>query len=84
MARFMNRNVAGVNVPERLIEEIGSVPRPDRPSKAVEIAARLIREMRGMCQGVHVMTLGWERYVPQLLEEAGLWTQTSEDGAVNQ
>jgi 5,10-methylenetetrahydrofolate reductase len=72
MARFMNRNVAGVNVPDELIEEIGGVPRPDRPAKAVEIAARLIRDVKDMCQGVHVMTLGWERYVPQLLEEAGL------------
>jgi methylenetetrahydrofolate reductase (NADPH) len=70
MARFMNSNVAGVNVPDRLIEEIGSVTKPDRPTKAVEIAARLIREVKGMCQGVHIMTLGWERYVPQLLEEA--------------
>jgi len=72
MARFMNRNVAGVNVPDELIEEIGSVARPDRPAKSVEIAARLIRELKGMCQGVHVMTLGWEQHVPQLLEEAGL------------
>lgn len=72
MARFMNNNVAGVNVPDELIGEIGSVPRPDRPAKSVEIAARLIRDVKDMCQGVHVMTLGWERYVPQLLEEAGL------------
>jgi methylenetetrahydrofolate reductase (NADPH) len=72
MARFMNRNVAGVNVPDELIEEIGSVAKPDRPAKSVEIAARLIRELKGMCQGVHVMTLGWEQHVPQLLEEAGL------------
>ncbi|MBL7065451.1 MAG: methylenetetrahydrofolate reductase [Anaerolineae bacterium] len=72
MARFMNSNVAGVNVPDELIEEIGGVPRPDRPAKAVEIATRLIRDVKGMCQGVHFMTLGWERYVPQLVEEAGL------------
>jgi methylenetetrahydrofolate reductase (NADPH) len=72
MARFMNRNVAGVNVPDELIEEIGSVAKPDRPAKSVEIAARLIRELKGLCQGVHVMTLGWEQHVPQLLEEAGL------------
>ena len=72
MARFMNSNVAGVNVPDGLIEEIGSASRPDRPAKAVEIAARLIRDMKGLCQGVHIMTLGWERYVPQLLQEAGL------------
>ncbi len=72
MARFMNSNVAGVNVPEPLIEEIGSVDKPGRPAKAVAIGARLIRQMKGMCQGVHIMTLGWEQYVPQLLEEAGL------------
>jgi len=72
MARFMNSNVAGVSVPDDLIEEIGGVSKPDRPAKAVEIAARLIRRVKGMCQGVHIMTLGWERYVPQLLEEAGL------------
>jgi 5,10-methylenetetrahydrofolate reductase len=72
MARFMTNNVAGVSVPDPLIEEIGGAAKPDRPAKAIEIAARLIREMKGMCQGVHIMTLGWERYVPQLLEEAGL------------
>ncbi len=72
MARFMNSNVAGVHVPESLIEEIGSVDKPNRPARAVEIGARLIRQMKGMCQGIHIMTLGWEQYVPQLLEEAGL------------
>jgi 5,10-methylenetetrahydrofolate reductase len=72
MGRFMNNNVAGVSVPDPLIEEIGGVPRPDRPAKAVEIAARLMRDVKGLCQGVHIMTLGWERYVPQVLEEAGL------------
>lgn len=72
MARFMNNNVAGVSVPDPLIEEIGSVAKPDRAAKAVEIAARLIREMEGLCQGVHIMTLGWERHVPQLLQETEL------------
>jgi len=70
MARFMNSNVAGVNVPDELIDEIGAAARPDRAAKSVEIGARLIREMKDMCQGVHIMTLGWEKYVPQLLEEA--------------
>jgi len=72
MARFMTNNVAGVTVPDPLIEEIGGASKPDRPTKSVEIAARLIREMKDMCQGVHIMTLGWEQYVPQLLGEAGL------------
>lgn len=70
MARFMNRNVAGVQVPEALIEEISEAE--DRVGKGIEIAARLIREMRDMCQGVHLMPLGWERHVPSILQAVGL------------
>ena len=38
----------------------------------VEIAARIIRECKPYCQGVHIMALGWESKVPALLELAGL------------
>jgi len=70
MARFMNRNVAGVQVPDDLIEEMSHAE--DRVSRGIEIAARLIREMKDMCQGVHLMPVGWERHVPAILEAAGL------------
>ncbi len=70
MARFMNRNVAGVHVPEHLIEEMDNAP--NRVKKSIEIAARLIREMKDMCQGVHIMPIGWEKHVPAVLDSAGL------------
>jgi 5,10-methylenetetrahydrofolate reductase len=70
MARFMNKNVAGVHVPEPLIEEMERAK--DRVAKSIELAARLIREIRPLCQGVHIMPIGWERHVPAVLEEAGL------------
>ncbi|MHB1414159.1 MAG: methylenetetrahydrofolate reductase [Chloroflexota bacterium] len=70
MARFMNRNVAGVHVPEHLIEEIDSAK--SKRQKSVEIAARLINELRDICQGVHIMPIGWERLVPDVLVAAGL------------
>ena len=69
MARFMNANVAGVHVPEGLIDEMAGAE--DRPAKSVEIAARLVREVAGICQGVHIMPLGWEKRVPEVLEAAG-------------
>lgn len=72
MARFMNENVAGVFVPDELINEMASVSKEDRPKKSVEIAGRLIREMKDMCQGVHIMALGWDKYIPAVLDEAGL------------
>ena len=72
MAKFMNANVAGVNVPQNLIDEIKSVSKEDRPKKAIEIAGRLIKELKPLCQGVHIMPLGWDKHVPAVLEAAGL------------
>ncbi len=34
--------------------------------------ARLINQMKGLCQGVHIMAIGWEKRVPAVLEAAGL------------
>jgi len=70
MARFMNRNVAGVHVPEPLIAEIDQAK--NKRQKSVEIAARLINELKDVCQGVHIMAIGWEQLVPDVLVAAGL------------
>jgi len=70
MARFMNKNVAGIFVPESLIEELDKAE--SKAKKSVEIAARLINEMKHMCQGVHIMAIGWEKRVPEVIEAAGL------------
>lgn len=70
MAEYMNENVAGIYVPDRLIKEIGSSE--DKPKKSVEIAAGLIKKLQPICEGVHIMPIGWERYVPKVLNTAGL------------
>ena len=72
MARFMNQNVAGVHVPDTLIAEMRKAKTPEaRVKTGVKIAGRLIRELKDLCQGVHIMPLGWDKYVPDILEEAG-------------
>jgi 5,10-methylenetetrahydrofolate reductase len=72
MARFMNANVAGVFVPDKFIKIMAEASKEDRPKRSIEIAASLIKELKGMCQGVHIMSLGWDRYVPRVLEAAEL------------
>lgn len=72
MAEYMNENVAGIHVPQNLIDEIASVSKEGRPKKSVEIAARIIRELKPLCDGIHIMPLGWDKYVPEVLESAGL------------
>lgn len=70
MARFMNKNVAGVYVPDELINELDKAE--NKVQKSIEIAARLINEMKGMCQGVHIMAIGLEARVPPILDACKL------------
>ena len=70
MARYMNKNVAGVFVPDNLIKEMEETK--DKVAKSVEIAARLIKELKPMCQGIHIMPIGWDKKVPLVLDAAGL------------
>lgn len=72
MAKFMNANVAGVSVPDSLIEEMAETEKEDRTKKSVEIAVHIIRQVKPLCQGVHIMPLGWDELVPQIVGEAGL------------
>ena len=74
MARFMNKNVAGVNVPQALIDEMAAAPKGRALDKGVEIAGRMIRRIRDekMCDGVHIMAIGKEELVPDIMAVAGL------------
>ena len=73
MARFMNANVAGVHVPEDMINELKADKEKTKAGiTGVEIAARIIRECKPYCQGVHIMALGWESKVPEVLKLAGI------------
>ncbi len=70
MARFMNKNVAGVFVPEELIDKMATAE--DRTATGIEIAANLIKQLKDICHGIHIMAIGWEKKVPAILDAAGL------------
>ncbi|MFC1949122.1 methylenetetrahydrofolate reductase [Chloroflexota bacterium] len=70
MARFMNKSVAGVFVPDELIKKMDEAEK--KAQTGIQIAADLIKDLKGLCQGVHIMAIGWEKRVPQILDAAGL------------
>lgn len=72
MARFMNSNVPGVFVPDSIIKPLSKTSKKKRTKKSIELMAELIREIKPMCQGVHIMAMGWEKYVPELLDMCDL------------
>jgi len=70
MARYMNKNVSGVFVPDSLIEEMDKAEKKGK--KSVEIAARLIKELKPLVNGIHIMPIGWDKKVPNVLSSAQL------------
>ncbi len=72
MAKYMNDFVPGVIVPEDMITPLKEASREDRPKRSIELMADFIREIKPMCQGLHIMAMGWERHVPELLDMCNL------------
>jgi len=72
MARYMNDNIAGVSVPQPIIDRLGATKKEDRKRVSIEIAADLVRKVKEICQGVHLMPLGWDDVVAPIVESAEL------------
>ena len=74
MATYMTQNVPGIFVPQNLIDELAAAPKGEALSKGIEIAGRMIAALKkdSVCDGVHVMAIGREEVVPDILSAAGL------------
>ena len=72
MAAWLNGNVPGIRVPQALIDEMEAAGPDGEAAKGVEIAARIIREIRKLCAGVHIMAIGWEAKIPEILQASGV------------
>lgn len=70
MARYLNKNVPGVKVPQELIDELEKSADPR--SKGVEIAVRTINQIKPFCSGIHIMAISQEEKVLEIIEKAGL------------
>jgi 5,10-methylenetetrahydrofolate reductase len=70
MASFINCNLRGVSVPERLVRRLEGLRREELVEASLRLSIDILREIKPMCQGVHFMPAGWERYVARVVEEA--------------
>jgi 5,10-methylenetetrahydrofolate reductase len=81
MAKFMNANIPGIDVPADLITELEESP--DATRTGVEIAARFIRDVADVCDGVHIMAIGAEHLVPEILDAADIDIRTAIGGGAS-
>ena len=65
MARYMNRNIPGIQVPEHLIELMEKTPK--KRDESIAIAHDLVQGCRELCAGVHLMPIGAYDRVPEII-----------------
>jgi methylenetetrahydrofolate reductase (NADPH) len=72
MARYMRDYVSGVSVPDEIVTrmEQAKSAKEEGGRIAIEIIEQL-KEIPGV-HGVHIMAVGWEEIVPEIVERAGL------------
>ena len=70
MAEYMNRNVPGVDVPQSLIDKMENSK--DKKKTAIEIAVNIINEIKGKVQGVHLMSIGLDELIPEIVDRIGV------------
>jgi methylenetetrahydrofolate reductase (NADPH) len=68
VARYISTNVPGPPIPEEIISRIRKAP--DRITECVSIAGELVVALRELCQGVQLVTMGWENRLPAILDAA--------------
>lgn len=69
-ARYMTERIPGVVVPDHFTE---ALERAENVAEAsVGLTGEIVRDVAPMCQGVHIMAIGWERRIPAVMEAAGM------------
>lgn len=75
MARYMAKNVSGIEVPDALIKRIKGVPKENRAQEGIQTCVEQIQQLREIpgVHGIHLMAIEWEHKVPEIVEGAGLY-----------
>lgn len=68
-ANFLN-TIPGIKIPEEVIAKFVDAPEPLQVG--IDYAAWEIQQLKPICDGVHIMTVGREDLVPEILNRAGL------------
>lgn len=70
MARFINRHFRAGMVPDWVVQKLAKAP--DKKRASIELFADLVRGLKELCQGVHIITLGGEDKLQPYLDAADL------------
>ena len=74
MARYMKKNVPGMDVPDEVINRLKGVDKKKQSDEGIKMACEQIEEFKEMqgVAGVHLMAIEWEHKVPEIAERANM------------
>jgi len=74
MANYMNSKVAGITIPDEIIQRIKGVPKDKQAGEGIKICVEQIQRLKSIpgVSGIHLMAIEWEHRVPEIMEAAGL------------
>ena len=82
MARYMQKRVPGIDVPDEIIKRMGGVPKEKQAEEGINLAVEQIEEIKTIpgIKGFHIMAIEWEEKVPVILERVGLYPRPKLNG----
>ncbi|MCE5241718.1 MAG: methylenetetrahydrofolate reductase [Syntrophobacteraceae bacterium] len=74
MAKYMKRNVPGMDVPDEIIDRLSGVPRNKQAEEGIKICLETMERLKAVegVRGFHIMAIEWEHRVREIVERAGL------------
>lgn len=74
-AKYLKNHVPGIVIPESIIERMESVPEGKQLEEGMKICIEHIEVLKGTdgVNGVHIMAIGCEEKIPEIIEQSGLF-----------
>jgi methylenetetrahydrofolate reductase (NADH) len=72
MANFMNKNIPGIKVPEKIIQSLEKAGKEKSLEVGIDIAVNTIKDLKGISDGVHIMAINAEHLLPEIIQKSGL------------
>jgi methylenetetrahydrofolate reductase (NADPH) len=82
-AKYMATHVAGMDVPDGIIERMERTPPAAQQEEGIRICCEIIEQVREFpgVAGLHIMAVQWAEAVPEIVSRVGLYPRPSSDVA---
>ena len=71
MANYLNTYIPGISIPENIIESLDQNNKNIK-KESIAISVNIIKEIKNICSGIHIMAIGLENLIPAIIDESNI------------